>query len=140
MEKTYIRHPCDALHLLTKFKNKKNEIFGVIALSKDYQVINVKVLFQGSKSMCLIKKREVFTYLLRRGADAFICFHNHPGGCCSPSIPDNITTKELYKIGDFVDVQLLDHIIITKDNYFSYLENNMLNYEVEKSTQVAEVE
>lgn len=140
MEKTYIRQPCDASKLLTKFKNRKNEIFGVIALSKDYQVINVKVLFRGSKSMCLIKKREVFTYLLRRGAVAFICFHNHPSGTCLPSTPDNITTKELYKIGGFVDVQLLDHIILTRDNYFSYLEYNLLNYEVEKSTQVAEVE
>ena len=58
------------------------------------------------------------------GAKYIICVHNHPGGNVFPSKQDLDVTNNLIEVGKILGIKVLDHIIITKDKYYSFLENN----------------
>lgn len=107
-----------------KIGDKKQEYFYAIYLDNQKRVIEEKLLFIGTINYSVVHPREIFkeSYLL--GASAIICIHNHPGGNPLPSHQDIEITNNLVDAGKILGIKVLDHIIICKEKYYSFLENN----------------
>ena len=109
------------------FKDKKQELFYVIYLDNQKKFIDKKLLFMGTVNFSLVHPREIFKEAYLLSASYFICIHNHPSGNASPSKNDIDITKKLKQIGEIHLIPLLDHIVIGKDNYYSFYEDNNLD-------------
>lgn len=103
-----------------------NEEFYVIYLNASGRVIKSEVLFVGSKNASVVGIDETMRRAILLKSSAFIVCHNHPSGNVMPSFADKKITKELKSAGDLLSIKLLDHIIVTRDNYFSFLNEGLL--------------
>ncbi len=103
--------------------NKEQEYFCCLYLDIQKRVIKNKVLFKGSLTYSMVHPREVFKEAYLIGACSIICIHNHPSGSIFPSKNDINLTNQLIEAGNLLGIQVLDHLIIGKDNYYSFLEN-----------------
>lgn len=107
-----------------KIGNKKQEYFYCVYLDVHKRIINEKLLFIGTVNYSLVHPREIFKEAYLLGASAIICIHNHPGGNPIPSKQDYEITESLINAGKVLGIKIIDHIIICKNNYYSFLENN----------------
>ncbi len=89
----------------------------------------IKLKFQMSKggiTGTLVDSRLVFKRALEISATGIILSHNHPSGSIKPSSSDISLTKKLKKGGELLDINVLDHVIITEKDYFSFADNSMM--------------
>ena len=107
-------------------KDKKQEYFYCIYLDTKNNIIKDKMLFKGTINESLVHPREVFKEAYLLSASSIICVHNHPTGNVNPSKNDEILTKQLKECGMLLGINILDHIIIGTNNYFSFLENGKI--------------
>lgn len=108
------------------FKNKKQEYFYVVYLDSKNKFIDKKLLFKGILNKSLVHPRDIFKEAYLLSACNFICIHNHPSGDATPSSEDINITNNLKQLGIMHGINLLDHIIIGKNNYYSFFEDNNL--------------
>ena len=108
------------------FKDQKQEYFYVIYLDNKKRVIENKLLFKGTLNQSIVHPREVFKSAFILSASSIICVHNHPSGNVEPSKEDINLTKRLSEIGILMGIKVVDHLIISDDKYFSFLENNLI--------------
>lgn len=108
------------------FLGLKQEYFYVIYLDTKKKFIERKLLFMGTIDTSLVHPREVFKNAYLCSASAFVCLHNHPTGDVMPSKADIQITKTLVEIGRIQGIDLIDHIIISDTNYFSFFENHLM--------------
>jgi len=113
---------CEEFKALSK---ADQESFWLLGLNQANKGVLKECIFLGGLSECMIDIKIIFRRLLQAGCAQFICIHNHPGGCFTPSKYDNEITNRIKEAGKIIDLPLLDHIIIG-DGYFSYKENNRL--------------
>ena len=104
-------------------KDKKQEYFYSIYLDSKKQLIDKKLLFMGTLNKSIIHPREIFKYAYLFSASSIICVHNHPSGNVNPSNEDIIFTKSLVEIGVLQGINIIDHIIVGNDTYYSFYEN-----------------
>ena len=125
MKKTLgtILRPSDCLSITDKYRKKKLEHFVLIGLNCRHEVLFCKLMFIGSDNRSLVQPRNLFWELCKKEASAFIVFHNHPSGNERPSPDDISTTRLLFKDGEIMGIQLLDHLIITENSYYSFSEH-----------------
>ena len=107
-------------------KNKTQEYFYCLYLDNSKKVIKNKMLFKGTLNYSTVHPREIFKEAYLVGATSIICIHNHPTGNITPSKNDIELTNNLIQVGMLLGVKIDDHIIIGKDNYFSFFENNLM--------------
>ncbi len=107
-----------------KLGNKRQEHFYVVYLDNAKRIIRDKLLFIGTSNYSVVHPREIFKEAYLLSAAAIICVHNHPTGNVFPSKEDLEITEKLVKVGALLDIKVLDHIIVGKKNYYSFLENN----------------
>ena len=124
-----IKRPEDAYSLLENFTHKDTEHFGAIYLNNQNEVIRTECLFMGGQDKTVIDPKVVFWRALETKASAMIIWHNHPSGNTSPSTYDMDTTKKLSAAGKLLNIQILDHVIVSKTGYFSFLEHDILKSE-----------
>lgn len=105
----------------------EQEHFYCLYLDNHKRVKHHKLLFIGTINYSLVHPREIFKEAYLVGANAIICIHNHPSGNVIPSKDDYEITNKLIQIGNLMDIKIVDHIIISKDNYYSFFENNDFN-------------
>lgn len=108
------------------FIDKKQEEFYVIYLDNKKNYISKKLLFIGSINFSVVHPREIFKEAYLSSASFIICLHNHPSGDPMPSIEDNNITKKILEIGKIHGINLIDHIIIGNNVYYSYFENGLI--------------
>ncbi len=108
------------------FYSLKQEYFYVFYLDTKKNLIERKLLFMGTIDRSLVHPREVFKNAYLASASSFICMHNHPSGDVIPSKADVELTNTLLEIGRIQGIELLDHIIVSDINYFSFYENHLL--------------
>ena len=99
---------------------KQEKVIGVY-LDNAKRLIEYKELFIGTVNGCLIHPREVFKYAVSLSASAIILIHNHPSGNLNPSKEDIRVTREIKEIADKINIPLLDHIIISDNDYRSII-------------------
>ncbi len=107
-----------------KIGDKKQEYFYSIYLDSNKRIIDDKLLFIGTVNYSLVHPREIFKEAYLLGASAIICVHNHPSGNPIPSKQDYEITNNLLDASKILGIKVLDHIIICKNKYYSFLENN----------------
>lgn len=106
--------------------DKKQEYFYCIYLNTKNQIIKDKLLFVGTINESLVHPREIFKEAYLLSASSIICIHNHPSGNITPSKNDILITKQLKEVGMLLGINLIDHIIIGKDEYFSFMDNGKI--------------
>lgn len=104
--------------------DKKQEYFYCIFLDNKKTVITDKNLFIGTLSGSVVHPREIFKEAVINSASSIICVHNHPSGNVTPSNEDKALTKRIVYLGQVMGIPVIDHIIIGKNNYYSFYENN----------------
>ena len=122
-----IRCPQDVTPFLKYFALKPVEYFIVVSVNGAMEILSVKVISVGSVDNAAIHPRDVFSDAVALHASGIICCHNHPGGDCYPSELDRQTTRLLQKAAELLCITFLDHIIITKDAEFSFLDHGLLD-------------
>lgn len=90
-----------------------------IYLNSHYRVIHDEVISVGSLTANIVHPREVFKPAIERSAAALIIAHNHPSGSIKPTLSDIEITEQLIKSGKILGIELLDHVIIAKNKFFS---------------------
>lgn len=125
-----IKVPIDAYryfsHLIAK---EKQENFLAIFVDHGKKYISHKLLFKGTLNSSLIHPREVFKSALLENAAGVIVMHNHPSGEIIPSSADDEATRGLVEAGNVMGITLLDHLVVGKDDYYSYAEEGRIAYE-----------
>ena len=107
-------------------QNLLQEEFFAIYLNTKNIIIACTKLFVGSLDLHIVHPRDIFREAVKNNAKSLIIIHNHPSGDVLPSNSDLTTTKELLKASDIIGIKLIDHIIVGKDNYFSFKDNGIL--------------
>lgn len=126
-ERATIKCSGDAYSLLSPiFMDLEHEEFYAIYLSRGNRVIKTAQISRGGVSGTVADGKLIFNYGLETKASGIILAHNHPSGNVSPSVADVHLTNSLKKFGDYIDVQILDHIIVTGNNYFSFADEGKL--------------
>lgn len=108
-----------------KLSDKLQEHFYCVYLDTKNHIIKDKLLFIGTINQSLVHPREVFKEAYLLSATSIICIHNHPSGNVNPSNNDIIITKQLKEVGTLLGINVLDHIIIGRDNYYSFNDNGL---------------
>lgn len=110
-----------------KYKvNKYQEEFYCIYLNAKKKVISYKLLFVGTVNHSMVHPRDIFKEAYKLNAAFIICVHNHPSGDVYPSLDDINVTKRIFEIGNLMGIKLVDHIIVSEINYYSFLENGKI--------------
>ena len=108
------------------FKGKKQEYFYCLYLDNKNHLIERKLLFMGTINRSIVHPREIFKEAYLLSASGLICMHNHPSGDISPSYEDIELTKSLVEIGRLQGIKVLDHLIITDNNYYSFFKEGLI--------------
>jgi DNA repair protein RadC len=117
----------DVFYLLgPKLSDLTVEEFHIILLNKKNTIITTCNISKGGTAATIVDAKVIFKKAIDFLATAIILVHNHPSGNRLPSSADIDITKRLKTFGELIDVTILDHIIIAKDKYFSFADENLL--------------
>ncbi len=120
-------HPKQVYDLLRdELVGLKQEVLKVLLLDTKNRVEHTETVFVGTLNRSVIHPREIFRLAIRQSACAIIVAHNHPSGTVSPSEEDIRATKQIAQAGEHIQIQLLDHVIIGKEGYFSMKDEGLL--------------
>ena len=109
-----------------KIGSNRNESLMAIFLNTKNMVINYEIFSEGSIDSVTVYPRRIIEQALKNNASGIILVHNHPSGDITPSTSDNELTEELKNISKSMDIRLLDHIIVSKKEYYSFSKNGEL--------------
>ena len=98
----------------------------ILLLNRNNNVLGIYSLAKGGLTSCVVDVRIILSIALKTLATGIILVHNHPSGNLKPSQADLDITKKLKQSCDLLDITFLDHLIITKDNYFSFADEGIL--------------
>jgi DNA repair protein RadC len=121
-----IKTPSDVLPLIRHFADRRQEHFLSITINGANEVLNVRVVFIGLVDRSPVHPREVFADALADRASAIVVAHNHPAGNLEPSKADLDITLQLRQAGEIMGIELLDHIVFSRNAYYSFLESGQL--------------
>lgn len=120
VDQPYIRSPEDGyMAIQSMLSNLDRETFIVMCLSTKHRINHIEVIAVGSLNQAVIHPREVLKSAVLSNSAAIIVAHNHPSGDLSPSPEDIKVTKRLKEAGEIIGIELLDHLIITGDDFLS---------------------
>ena len=103
------------------------EEFKVLLLNKANEVLGIYPLSKGGIAGTLIDVRLIFGVSLKCNATGIIICHNHPSGNLKPSIADINITKKIKECSSLLDIALIDHLIISKTGFYSFINSGDLN-------------
>ena len=106
--------------------HKKQEHLVALYLNTQNQIIHQQTIFIGSATRSMAEPREILHYAIKHMATSLILVHNHPSGAVAPSRNDDHVTKLVKEACDLMGIVLLDHLIVSHSNYFSYREKTDL--------------
>ena len=116
----------DVLLQVSYLREKTREHLMAIYLNARNELLFRKHVFTGTLNASLIHPREIFNEALKQNAASVILAHNHPSGDAEPSQDDLEITKRLIEAGKIMGIDVLDHIIITKNKTFSFKEKGLI--------------
>ena len=103
------------------------EEFLMLCLNAGHETLGWVKVASGGFNSALADPRVVFSIALQTASSALIVAHNHPSGSLSPSEDDLAVTRRLHDAGKLLSIRLLDHIILTRESYFSIGEHLVLS-------------
>jgi len=119
-------------YLYHSMRDLKKELFKVIYLNSQNQIMETADLFEGTISSNVISPREVIESAIKYNAASLIFVHNHPSGNPEPSQNDKEVTRDLVYAGSIMQIRVLDHLIIGNNRYFSFAGEGLIEeYELD---------
>jgi len=103
-----------------------SEEFWVLLLNRANNVMHKQKISAGGISGTVADPKLIFKYALEHAASSIILIHNHPSGNLNPSEADKLLTKKMKEAGKLLDISVLDHLIFTDSDYFSFADENMM--------------
>jgi DNA repair protein RadC len=128
-ERHRIRAPRDIYPLVAHYADRKQEYFICVSLNGAHEVMAIRVVSIGLVNRTMVHPREVFAEPIAERATAVICCHNHPSGNLEPSGEDGEVTRRLKQAGEILGIPMLDHLIIGKEGFYSFMETELKNKE-----------
>ena len=121
------RRPRDvAAWLLPQYGGKPVEQFGVVLLDARRGLLSARIVSTGSADASSADAREVFRDAIVARAAAVVLFHNHPTGDPTPSRDDLLLTQRMLRAGDIMGIEVIDHLILADQRYYSLAEAGRL--------------
>ncbi|HIP19021.1 MAG TPA: DNA repair protein RadC [Sulfurovum sp.] len=111
---------------LYEYHHLDREHFIAITLDGASRVINTHIISIGTLNQSLVHPREIFYKAIQDKAAAIIIAHNHPSGQLSPSRADTQVTTRLKEAGKLIGINIVDHIILTPDGYYSFQDEGLI--------------
>lgn len=116
-------------YMREKLHGLNKEHFIALLLDTKHRIIREDNIAIGSLNESVVHPREVFRTAIRESAAKIIFIHNHPSGNPEPSAQDRRLTERLCRTGQLVGIEVLDHLIIGDEGYFSFAEHRLLTHE-----------
>lgn len=114
-----ITHPSDVLKAVPEIREERQEHFVCLYLNARTQLVHKATISVGTLNGSLVHPREVFAPALEHAASAIILVHNHPSGDPMPSRDDLNLTRRLIEAGLIMGIEIIDHIIVSKESWVS---------------------
>ena len=115
-----------AIFLQEKIGREKKEHFYILALDSRNNLVKLNNVSTGTLDASLVHPREVFKEAIQASAAQVIIAHNHPSGDTEPSEGDLVITNRLVEAGKILEIEVVDHIIVTSNSFLSFKERKLL--------------
>lgn len=125
--KTSITSSIDiASYLQSRFKDHRHEVFAVIFLNRANKINHFEIVSEGGITGTVADPRIILRKALETDAVNLILCHNHPSGSLRPSRADEMLTEKIREAAAYLDIKVLDHIIVSEDGYYSFADEGIL--------------
>ncbi len=122
-----IKTPEAAVRLVrSEITDFSKENFFVLSFDTRNKLIGIDKVSLGTLNASLVHPRETFESAIRKHAAQIMIAHNHPSGSTEPSEEDIKITKRLYEAGKIMGIELIDHLIVTRNHYLSFMEKGLI--------------
>lgn len=126
-KKEVILHSKDIAEFLrAKLKYMKREVFAVVFLNRANKVMHHEVISEGGITGTVADPRVILKKALEHDAVNIILCHNHPSGSIKPSRQDEELTQKIKEAARYLDIKVMDHIIVSEDGYYSFADEGIL--------------
>jgi DNA repair protein RadC len=126
IDRPQIRTPADAANLvMAEMGLLEQEHLRTILLDTKNRVVAIPTIYVGSVNTTMIRVAEVFREAIRRNCPSLIVVHNHPSSDVTPSPEDVAVTKQIVEVGKLMDVDVLDHLIVSQHKFVSLKERGL---------------
>ena len=115
-----------AEYLRANFEYLQLEIFVVVFLNRGNKVMHHQIVSEGGLTGTVADPRVILKKALEYNATSLILCHNHPSGSLRPSKADEVLTQKIKQAAMLLDIQLMDHIIVSSEGYFSFADEGMM--------------
>lgn len=127
LQKRSIRSSKDAFEsIYAQASDLSYEKFWIILLDQANQIIRIPEVSEGGVTGTVADPKKIFRLALENGATNLILCHNHPSGQLRPSEADIKLTHKMVSAGKLLDINVLDHIIVGRDDYYSFADNGQM--------------
>ncbi len=115
-----------ASYLKAHLSDKKREVFSMLLLDSQHQLIAYREMFRGTINSAVVYPRELVKQAMEDNAAAVILAHNHPSGLAEPSQADIQITRRIKEAFELIDVTVLDHFVIGRTSSVSFAQRGLL--------------
>ncbi len=115
-----------ARYLQTKFMDLSHEIFAVLFMNRANKIMHLEIISSGGMTGTVADPRIILKKALEEEAVNIILCHNHPSGNLRPSRADEELTQKIIKAAKYFDIQVLDHIIVSTEGYYSFADEGRI--------------
>lgn len=123
ISKIIVRNAQDVLAQVRDIAEKRQEYLVVLYLNARHELVLKKVVAMGSLNSLQITPKEIFSHALQTPCASLIIVHNHPSNDPEPSDDDIRFTKRIHEAGEVMAIPFLDHVIVSKSEYYSFRED-----------------
>ena len=127
LEKLAVSSSDDIAHFLqAKLKDYRHEVFAVLFLNRANKINHFEIISEGGITGTVADPRVILRKALEEDAVNIILCHNHPSGSLKPSRADEQLTAKIKEAARFLDITVLDHVIVSDDGYYSFADEGIL--------------
>jgi DNA repair protein RadC len=113
-------------YLQAQLEHRKQEVFAVVYLNRGNRILSLETISIGGLTGTVADPRIILKKALEQDATSLVLCHNHPSGNLSPSRADEQLTQKIKQAAALMDIQVLDHIIVSQEGYFSFADEGMI--------------
>jgi DNA repair protein RadC len=127
LEKTIVRSSRDiAQYLQATLKDYAYEVFAVVFLNRANKINHFEIISKGGITGTVADPRVILKKALEEDATSIVLCHNHPSGSLLPSRADEELTKKIKEAAGYLDIKIIDHIIVSEEGYYSFADEGIL--------------
>jgi DNA repair protein RadC len=127
LKKTQIRESREiGPYLQAKLRDYTHEVFAVVFLNRANKINHFEIISSGGITGTVADPRIILSKALENKATSIVLCHNHPSGNLKPSLADEELTLKIKEAARFLDISVLDHIIVSEEGYYSFSDEGML--------------